>query len=139
MLNKILRSKIQVLILILALSIFLTAAIALAVTKLIVAEEGGMVNISKGAVLLIRPGALEEDTVISANVVRKSEIVCFYFEPSGTEFQIPVELCLSWFFVGDAEELTLYGDDGEEIEPTIYSWGVRYYIEHFSLYYYRRR
>ena len=140
MLNTILRKRAQVLAVILVLSLLLIAATAFAATKYISAKKGGTVDIAPGVSLVIKPGVLEEDTAISANMKVKRNRISFSFRPSGAEFSKPVELCISWQAIDDVEDLTLYGENGEEIEPAKTTrWGVKYYIEHFSMYYFRRR
>lgn len=142
MLSMILRKRAQILATILVLSVFLIATAALADTKLIIAKKGGVVNIAEGIELVIRPGALENDTIVSAYMIQKRKRVIFSFGPDDTEFEKPARLCMSWAAVealGTLESLTLYGENGERIEPRIKGWGVEYPIEHFSLYYHRRR
>lgn len=139
MLNAILRKRAQVLSLILVLSVLLIVTSAFAATKFIKARSGGVVRIDRGVRLVIRPRALEEDTVISANMIQEQNRICFHFGPDDTEFLKPAELCVSWRAIDDVDDLTLYGEDNEEIKPEVKRWGVKYYIEHFSLYYFRRR
>jgi hypothetical protein len=140
MLNTILRKRAQVLAAILVLSVVLIATTAFAATEYIKAKRGGIVPVAPGVSLVIKPGALAEDTVISANMKVKRNHISFCFGPSGTVFSKPAELCISWQAIDDVEDLTLYGEDGEGIEPAKTTrWGVKYYIEHFSMYYFRRR
>lgn len=139
MLNTILRKRAQVLALILVLSVLLTATTALAATKFIRAKSGGTITIAQGVKLVIRPGALEEDTIISADMIQKRNRTLFRFEPDDAEFSKPAELCISWEVIDGVEDLTLYGENGSRIEPETTRRGVKYYIDHFSLYYYRRR
>jgi hypothetical protein len=140
MLNTILRKRAQVLALILVLSVLLIAATAFAAAEYISAKKGGTVDVAPGVSLVIKPGALEEDTAISANMKAKRDRISFQFGPSGTEFSKPAVLCISWEVIDGVEDLTLYGENSEEIGPTkITGWGVKYYIEHFSVYYFRRR
>jgi hypothetical protein len=137
--TSILKSKTRLVSLIAVLSVFLVITTAFAATKLIVAEDGGVVDIDTGVSLVIYANALSEDTVISATMVKDEDTADFEFGPSGTQFSTPAELCISWQVISDAESLTLYGESGEVIQPQIQGWGVKYPIEHFSLYYYRRR
>lgn len=142
MLSTILRKRAQALAVILVLSVFLVATTVFAATKLIEAKKGGVVQIAQGVELVIRPNALEEDTVIAASMELQRKRVVFEFGPDGTKFRKPAHLSLSWAAMealGDLESLTLYGEDGEEIEPKIKGWGMEYPIDHFSLYYHRRR
>ena len=137
MLDTILRRRAQALVLVLSLVLSVTAVFA--ATELIEAKKGGTINIAPGVRLVIRPGALEEDTAISADMIQKRDRILFRFKPSRTEFLKPAELRIHWQAIEDVEDLILYGEDGEEIEPEIRGWGTKYYIEHFSLYYFRRR
>jgi hypothetical protein len=141
MLNTILGKRARVLALILVLSVLLTAATAFAATVFIRAKRGGRVNIAEGVELVIPPRALAEDTFISAYVRQRWDRVIFYFGPDGTEFSKPANLYISWQAVRRAgvEDFTLYGPGGLKIEPTVKGWGLKYEIDHFSLYYYRRR
>lgn len=140
MLNTILRKRAQVLALILVLSVLLIAATAFAATELIRAKRGGTVDVAPGVSLVIKPGALEEDTVISANMRVKRDRITFRFGPRGTEFSKPAVLRISWQAIDGVGDLTLHGEKGEEIEPAkITGQGVKYHIEHFSVYYFRRR
>ncbi len=143
MLNTVLTRRVRVLALILAMSVFLTSVTALAAisknSKLIEADRGGKIRIDRGVFLIVPPGALEEDTVISAAMVKTRHRIKFYFKPHNMEFLKPVQLCVSWQVIDGIENITLYGSSGEAIEPQLYRWGVRYPLWHFSLYYYRRR
>ena len=140
MLNTVLRKRVQVLLPVLVLSVLLVAATAFAATEYISAKRGGTVDVAPGVSLVIKPGALAEDTVISANMKVKRDRISFRFGPSGTEFSKPAVLCISWRAIDGVEDLTLFGEDGEEIEPAkTTGWGLKYYIEHFSIYYFRRR
>jgi hypothetical protein len=138
-----LKRRAQVLAAILILAVLLTATTAFAATRFIKAKRGGTIRMDRGVWLVIRPGALEEDAVISADMYMTEDSISFEFGPSGTEFDRPAELRVTWQAIGgrDVEDVALYGEDGEEIEeePEIRRWGVVWYIEHFSLYYYRRR
>ena len=143
MLKIIPRKRVYVFALILVLSVLLTAMTALAATRLIKAKTGGTINIAPGVNFIVLPDALEENTVISADMEETEDGIDFHFGPSGTTFDPPAELRITWQAIGgrDVEDITLYGEDGEEIEeePEITPWGVIWYIEHFSIYYYRRR
>jgi hypothetical protein len=140
-LNTILWKRAHVLALILVLSVLLTATTALAATE-VIGKEGGRIYMSKTAYLDIPCGALAEKTVISADMVKEKKQTSFYFGPSGTTFapKTPAELWVSWEELGRVESFTLYGDDGEFIEPSAKTvFGIMWRIPHFSLYYYRRR
>ena len=132
----------QILVLITILSVFL-ATEAFAVSRFITADEGGTIDLAEGVSLIIPPGALEEDTMIRAHVVLNRNRICYTFEPDGIVFNKPAKLVVSWEVLEDAgvKDLNLYGEDGKRIKPKILkkeeSWAYR--IEHFSLYYHRRR
>ena len=133
----------RVLMLVVAMSVLLTATTVSvaknASSEFIRADEGGVINIEEGVLLVIPPEALEEDTLISAVMMQNRNRIAFHFKPHRLEFLRPVYLCVSWQVIDDIENTTLYGKEGEAIEPQVYSWGVSYPIWHFSLYYYRRR
>ena len=143
--NTILRRRERSLLPILSVSVFLIAATALAATQLVTAKKGGEIDIAPGVVLKILPNALNEDTVISADIVRKGKRVCFEFQPSGVTFAKPALLGISWEAInesdifGGLDGLILYTEDGSAIEPKVTGQGVTYRIEHFSIYYFRRR
>jgi hypothetical protein len=142
MLNTILWKRAKALSVVLVLSLLLTATLAFAATKLIKAKNGGTINIGPGVNFVIPPEALKVDTVISADMEWTDDYIYFHFGPSGTEFDTPAELRITWQAIDDMglADLRLYTENGEEIEYEIRKWGmVSYYIEHFSLYYYRRR
>jgi len=146
MLNIILRKRAQVLALILALSVILVAATAFAATEIIKARRGGRIDVAPGVSLVIKPGGLEEDAAVSATMKVKRNRIYFSFsaaavdDGSDVELTKPAELYVSWQAVDGVEDLTLYGEDGEEIEPAkATKWGAKYYIDHFSLYYFVRR
>ena len=141
MLEAVLRKRAKALALILFLSVFLIATTASAATRFIRADEGGAVRITSGAWLLIPAGSLEEDTLISANMKRTHNYLYFRFNPSGTVFDPdkPAQLCLAWWRLQGLESFVLYGKDGSEVTPEFRWWGVKYDVDHFSLYYFRRR
>jgi hypothetical protein len=146
MLNTILRKRAQVLVLILVLSVLVTAATAFAATRIIRAKKGGKIDVAPGVSLVIKPGGLAEDAVVSAYMKVKRNRICFSLNAAalddGDDIELtkPAALNVSWLAIHGVEDLTLYGQNGEEIEPAKKTrWGVRYDIEHFSLYYFRRR
>ena len=147
MLDRIPRRSTQALRTILALSLLLTATLAFAATRLIKVDKGGTINVGPGVNFVVPPNALEEDTEISVDMVRTDDGIDFCFGPSGTTFDPPAELRMTWQAIKgtgkatDPEDIRLYNEDGEEIEtePEIRKWGVIWRIPHFSLYYYRRR
>lgn len=146
MLNTILRKRAQILALILALSVILVAATAFAVTEIIKAKKGGRIDVAPGVSLVIKPGGLAEDAMVSATMKVKRNRICFSFSAAAVddgndvELTKPAVLYVSWRALDGVEDLTLYGEDGEEIEPAkATQWAAEYYIDHFSLYYFRRR
>ena len=139
MFNTVLRKRSQSFALVLVLAALLIATTAFAATKLIIAQKGGRINVAEGVVFVIRPGALEEDTVISVDMIRKKKRIIFEFGPDDTRFSRPAELKISWEVLEDVDDFTLYGERGEEILPRKTGWGLIYEIEHFSLFYFRRR
>jgi hypothetical protein len=144
MLRTIGKKRAQALALILILSVLLITMAALAATKSIKARRGGVISIDKGVCFRIRPGSLEGDTTISADMVVEEDSICFYFGPDGTTFDPPAEIIIAWPALGEfihlgVHDLTLYGGDGSETKPRMRMWGAKYPIEHFSVYYFRRR
>jgi len=137
-----LNRRLHALALLTVLSVFLATA-AFAASMLIKADEGGTIEMAEGVELVIAPKALEEDTVIHARVIMKKDRVCYSFGPDGTVFGKPAKLVVSQQVLSDAgvTDLTLYGEDGEEIKSKISrkKGYVEYRIEHFSIYYHRRR
>jgi hypothetical protein len=129
------------------LSILLITSIAFAVTRLIRAESGGTIALAPGVWLVIPPGSLEEDTPISVTARKTDDGINFIFGPSGTTFDPPAKLCMTWQAiygkadVKDLEGVRLYNENGDELEAKVEvgRYGVVWHIPHFSLYYYRRR
>lgn len=139
MLNTILRKRAHLSAAVIAISLLMIATTAFAVTKLIEAKKGGTLEIAEGVELVVPPQALEEDTIISADMKMKSKSITFKFKPDGTVFVKPAKLQIAWSAIQDVDDLTLYEKNGDEIEPRITGWGLEYEISHFSLYYFRRR
>lgn len=146
MLNTILRKRAQALALILVLSVLLVAATAFAATEIIKAKRGGVVCVGPGVSLEIKPRGLEEDAIVSADMKIKRNRISFSFsavaldDGDDVELTKPAVLCISWQAIGGVEDLTLYGEHGEEIEPAQTTKRVvKYYVDHFSIYYFRRR
>jgi len=110
---------------------------------------GGFVNV--GSVQLNVPkGALSETIFIwMAEYSDGESCIHFEFGPHGTQFAIPAELNLSWASLKkvSSKNLILYYYDktlGEWVEETQGVWSdnrkkATLYIDHFSLYYFRRR
>jgi hypothetical protein len=122
------------------LSVILIATVY-ADIKLITAKKGGTVRAERGAELVIPPGALAEDTVISARLDIQNDVIDLVFGPHGTEFNPPAVFKVSWTLINKygIEDYTVYGPDGETIVPETTNKGLEYQVPHFSLYYYRRR
>lgn len=115
---------------------------ALAASKLITAKKGGTIDMAPGVELVIRPNALEEDTVISADMWIESGRIVYSFSPGGTVFSKSAKLIISREVLEDTDvdDLILYGEDGEAIEPRKNKKKYLVYdIDHFSAYYHRRR
>jgi hypothetical protein len=144
MLNLNFKRKMKLTIPIAILALFLIAVTAFAVEQLIIAEEGGVITITEGVYLIVPPEALDEDTMISAEASVKGKRVCFEFGPEGLTFNKPAKLGMTWDTVilllsNGVYDFMLYGEDGSQITPRITERGIVYNIEHFSLYYFRRR
>jgi hypothetical protein len=139
MLNAILMKRAWVLVLVIVLSVLVTATTALAATKFIRARRGGVIRIAPRVLLIVPPRSLSRNTVISAYMYRTKDQIRFEFGPDGTTFARPAKLLISWRDIDDADDLTLYGEDGERVRTDVRRCGVVCYIEHFSLYYFRRR
>jgi len=133
-----LRKKSEILGLIIVLSILLTTTTALGYRE---SSVGSTIQIAQGVCLYVPLGATEDDSVISAEMEWTENYVNFYFGPSPMSFAKPLQLRITWSTIDEMDlgDFTLYNEDGEEIGPEAKWWGVVYYIEHFSLYYYRRR
>jgi hypothetical protein len=143
--DTILKKRTQILALILVVSVLLTATTILAATKFIEAKKGGVIRIARGVCFRVPPNSMEKDDTISADVVLEKDRVCFYFEPDGTTFDPPAQLMIVWPTLArlihlGVRDLTLYYEgDGSGTKPRMRAWGAKYPIEHFSIYYFRRR
>lgn len=138
-----LRKKVQLLTVLTVLAMFLFATQSHAASKLIKADEGGIIRIARGIRLLIPPKALKEDTIIRARVGIEDDCICYSFGPDGTTFRKPALLIVSWQVLeyADVEDYSLYGEDGERIKSKTLKKAecMLYKLRHFSLYYHRRR
>ena len=142
MLHTFLRKRAYAFTLIVVLSILLTAMTAYAASKLIVAKKGGTIDVAPGVKLVIRPKALEEDTVISADMWIESGRIVYDFSPDGVVFSKSAKLIISRKILKSAgvNDLVLYSEDGEAIRPRKKKKKFLVYeIDHFSAYYHRRR
>ena len=137
-----------ILALIIVLSVALAASSAHAATKRIKAKSGGVIKVDKGIKFRIPPRSLEKDTTITIDVIQEQDYVAFEFGPSGTIFaeDKPAQLMVTWRALAllGISDPTLYGEDDEPVHPNMKWYGLKYgikgfYLEHFSLYYYRRR
>jgi hypothetical protein len=114
---------------------------------MIKSETGGIIKITDGVELFIPPGALEKDTTISAVMSlehnNESKTLVFKFGPPDTICEPSAELRIDkkLFEETDIDEIKLYSEDGEEIEPVLEDNAnvLIFYIEPSSYYYYRRR
>jgi hypothetical protein len=148
MLNRIPGRRAYILSLVLILSVLLTATTVSAATKYMKAKFGGTIYITSGVKLVIPKDALPvtdnkdiKSMAISADVELANDRVSFMLGPSGLSFNVPLRLEISWSSIIslDLDSFVLYGPNGEEIRPQLTSYGLRYDIPHFSLYYHRRR
>ena len=145
--SKILGKRTQVITLISVLSMLLIATTAFAVTKRIRARNGGVISPNPGILFKVPAGSLEANTRISVTMTETDTGINFQFGPSGTVFDPPAKLFMTWQAIygrandRNAEDIKLYNEDGEELDVSIEktSSGVVWYIPHFSIYYYRRR
>jgi len=139
MLNTILSKKERLSGLLLALSVSLAS-------KYVRKGRGGKVRLARGMQLVILPQAILTDRkgiVISTGAVQRRKYICLDLGPDGTTFakDKPAELRATWKAISryNIDGLTLYGEDGKEIEGYETELGAVWYIPHFSLYYFRRR
>ena len=80
-------------------------------------------------------------------MVRNINKTTFNFEPHGIVFNKPVQLWATKDAIWDANGYILYfapdeskpDDYAEEIHADIFDGEVKWHLDHFSLYYYRRR
>ncbi|MBM3242999.1 hypothetical protein FJZ31_42610 [Candidatus Poribacteria bacterium] len=110
---------------------------------------GGTISLSEGTKIVVLPGALLKNTLLSIERWTDEDKVYFHFGPDGLQFNLPVIICLSWASLEDVdlEDLILYYWDeekGEWVEVCIAEWDLvekacKFYINHFSYYYYQRR
>jgi len=117
-----------------------------------IGPNGGYIHVNKDIYFVVPAGALKDDVKIGVRMKRdkKDRKTKFYFSPEGLEFSIPAAIQAYWKSIDDAEEENpglQYAVEvdkviykvGSEIKPEIEAWGVTWKIDHFSLYYYRRR
>jgi len=110
------------------------------------------ITVTSKTKIIIPQDALTNNVRISADITSdKVSRVDFHFEPHGTVFAKPVEIELSWAMLQDGtlkpQDLILYYyDESVEdwVEETTACWKRQdkvavIYVNHFSLYYFRRR
>lgn len=144
MFNTFLRNRARTLTTVLILSILLTAATVLAAVEFIAAAEGGSVNIAKGVELVIVPNGLAKDANVLGEMYEDEDgnisfIFDAYNKKSPVKLTKPAQLYVSQNIIKGLKDTTLYGEDNEEIVPEKTNQGLKYSLNHFSLYYYRRR
>ncbi|MBD3183845.1 hypothetical protein GF312_16290 [Candidatus Poribacteria bacterium] len=143
------RQKFGLVFLIFLISAFLFTSLSYAATESkVTAEDGGKIKIARGVTFWIPPESLKTDTPIYADMWREKKFIVFEFGPDGTKFRRPAELRIQWQSIRDASNFVLYGEKGEQIKPEINIISYKrsainielvYKIEHFSIYYFRRR
>lgn len=134
-------------ILILSL-VMIAVAFAIIVEQPIKANEGGTIDIVAGIKFIVPPGALERDTTIRVKMVQNRNKTMFKFGPAGLKFKKAVKLQATTGAINDAAEFNLYYAPNNErpdnytevITPERTSDGtIQWSLNHFSIYYYRRR
>jgi hypothetical protein len=111
---------------------------------------GGTLTVGKMARMVVPEGALSEETLMSIEVRTDGESCLeFHFQPHGLQFNVPVEIQLSWATLKgfELDDLALYyydEDSGELIEETevVFDEKTKQAIlslDHFSYYYFPRR
>ncbi len=144
MLNLGVKKKSQIILATLILSVFLIAMTALSTVQLVREGPGGTIDIADGISLRIEPHSLQEDVVITAELLwpaKKRDPIQFSFLPDNIIFGRSAKLIvdLATIEAMGLKQLTLYGPDDEPIQPKIKGSRAEYEIKHFSIYYYRRR
>ena len=141
MLSTVVRRNLVILPIVLVLSILMATTTALATIKLIKAKNGGVVKIADGVCLEIEKDSLQEDTLISAEMMWGDDYIGFEFGPDDIVFSEPAKLRIDLDVIDEMglDDLTLFRKGGQKIEPDISKKYVEYEISHFSIYYYRRR
>lgn len=145
MFNTFLKNRARTLTTILILSILLTAATVFAAIEFITVAEGGSVSIAKGVELVIVPGGLAKDASVLGEMYEDEDgNISFVFAANSANGRAvaltkPAQLYVSRSIIKGLKDTTLYGEYGEEIVPEKTNQGLKYSLDHFSLYYYRRR
>lgn len=109
--------------------------------KLIRADVGGNINLKDGVHLRIPAGALDEDVNIETSKTISDRKASITLKPDGIQFATPVELEVSLKFLDSIEgvDRDLIGPDEEPIPGLLSGNKLLYLLDHFSIYYYRRR
>jgi len=113
-------------------------------SALISPKTGGYLCLSSAMWLYVPPKAFNTKTTISAHFEWYTDYIDFVFGPSPMSFAVPLKLFISWYDINQMGLLfdpSLFYDDGVGT-PVYYTedaFGITYYLEHFSIYYFRRR
>lgn len=112
-------------------------------SELIKAKTGGYLSLSNTMGLTVPRNALSKNTVLTASFGydKRANTFEFVFGPSSMSFSISLQLFVSWHDLknfGLLKDPTLYYD-GAPVESSESDWGVTYYLDHFSIYYFARR
>jgi len=110
---------------------------------LIKAKTGGVVCLGPTMGLYVPKYTFKEDTIVSASFAynQMCDTIEFDFGPSPASFSNPLELFVSWSdlaYFGLLKDPTLYYN-GFPVSCSESDWGITYYLDHFSIYYFRRR
>jgi hypothetical protein len=111
------------------------------------AKNGAIIYIDSDTRLIVPPGAMDKDVAIKVKLSQSKKNVKFKFEPEGIKFRVPIYLQKSRESMEDAESCILYYAPDEknieryteQIKPKVKGDNIVWELEHFSLYYYRRR
>jgi len=111
-----------------------------------IGENGGKFKIADGVFFVVPEGSLDADTTICIRMKRTKKKIKFYCGPAGTVFNISATLEVSGKWLKGVKDLTLHLAKSEkdeksvkQIQPESMKHGVQWPIDHFSLYYFRRR
>ena len=112
-------------------------------SALIKADKAGYLCLGSTMGLYIPRYAYSTDIVLTAYFSYNwlDDTIEFEFGPSPTSFNIPLELFMSWYDLdkfGMLDNPTLYYD-GFPVACSEGDWGITYYLDHFSIYYFARR
>lgn len=109
--------------------------------KLVMARKGAHINLRDGVDLGIPAGALSEDKVVTWRKVITDDKVEIHLIPDGLKFSPPAVLEVTKQFLNGIGrvERDLFGPDDKEVPGVDYPGRLQYDLNHFSIYYYRRR